>query len=140
MALIDEPDLPMANILKYIKGPDFPTGGQLVTNKRELTEVYEAGQGSLKLRGEWKTEKESGRGNPKIVITSIPYCVVRSDAGREDRRGRSSRSACRTCSTSATRPPTTCRVVLEYKKDADPQLVMAYLYKHTPLQTNVKST
>ncbi len=137
VALIDEPDLTTAKLLKFVKGPDFPTGGQLVSNKRELAEVYEAGQGSLKLRGEWKTEKETGRGNPKIVITSIPYAVVRSTVVEKiaevilkkrlphllDVRDESTEE---------------CRIVLEYKKGADPQLVMAYLYKHTPLQTNIQ--
>ncbi|HEY8430605.1 MAG TPA: DNA gyrase subunit A, partial [Sandaracinaceae bacterium] len=104
---------------------------------RELAEVYETGQGSLKLRGEWKVEKETGRGNPKIIITSIPYGVVRSTVVEKiaevilkkrlphliDVRDESTDD---------------CRIVLEHKKGADPQLVMAYLYKHTPLATNVQ--
>lgn len=137
VALIDDPELTSGKLLKHIKGPDFPTGGQLVSTKRELAEVYETGQGSLKLRGEWKVEKETGRGNPKIVITSIPYGVVRSSVVEKiaevvikkrlphllDVRDESTED---------------CRIVLEHKKGADPQLVMAYLYKHTPLMTNVQ--
>src|SRR5690606_38040786 len=99
--------------------------------------VYESGQGSLRLRGEWKVEKETGKGNPKIIITSIPYAVVRSTVVEKiaevilkkrlphliDVRDESTDD---------------CRIVLEHKKGADPQLVMAYLYKHTPLSTNVQ--
>jgi DNA gyrase subunit A len=137
VALIDEPDAPSSKLLKHIKGPDFPTAGQLVSSKREIAEVYETGQGTLKLRGEWKAEKETGRGNPSIVITSIPYGVVRSSIVEKiaeviikkrlphllDVRDESTED---------------CRIVLEYKKGADPQLVMAYLYKHTPLAATVQ--
>ena len=137
VALIDEPELPAAKLMKHVKGPDFPTGGQLVSSKKEIAEVYETGQGSLRLRGEWKVEKETGKGNPKIVVTSIPYAVVRATVVEKvaeviikkrlphllDVRDESTDE---------------CRIVLEHKKGADPQLVMAYLYKHTPLQTNVQ--
>lgn len=137
VALIEEPELPTNKLMKHIKGPDFPTGGQLVSTKKEIAEVYDSGQGSLKLRGEWKVEKASGKGNPKIIITSIPYGVVRSTVVEKiaeviikkrlphllDVRDESTED---------------CRVVLEHKKGADPQLIMAYLYKHTPLQTNVQ--
>ena len=137
VALIDDPELSLKGALKHIKGPDFPTGGQLIASKRELTSVYETGQGSLKLRGEWKVEAAKGRGNPHIVITSIPYSV--------ERRNVVSKIAdviigkklpplldVRDESTDVT------RVVCEIKKGADENLVMAYLYKHTPLQTNVQ--
>ena len=49
---IDDPTLETQGLLKHIKGPDFPTGGQILTSKQELREIYETGQGSLKLRGE----------------------------------------------------------------------------------------
>jgi DNA gyrase subunit A len=137
VAMIDEPDITVGKLLKHIKGPDFPTGGQLVSSKRELSEVYETGQGSLKLRGEWKVEEPKGKENPKIVVTSIPYAVERRAVvekiaeviiGKKlplllDVRDEST---------------DVCRIVLEHKKGGDPQLVMAYLYKHTPLATNVQ--
>jgi DNA gyrase subunit A len=139
VALIDEPDLTIAKILKYIKGPDFPTGGQLVSSKRELTEIYETGQGSLKLRAEWKVEEPKGRENPRIIVTSIPYAIDRNTIIEKiaevivqkklphltDVRDESDAKE-------------ECRIVLEHKKGADPQLVMAYLYKHTPLASNVQ--
>lgn len=137
VALIDEPELTTTKIMTHLKGPDFPTGGQVVSTKVELRQIYEAGHGSVKLRGEWRSEVAKGkRDNPKVVITSIPYGVVRSTLVEKiaeiiiqrrlphllDVRDESAEDT---------------RVVLEIKKGADPQLIMAYLYRHTPLQTNV---
>jgi DNA gyrase subunit A len=136
-ALIDlsrHKDLSVRDLLKHIKGPDFPTGGQILNSKSELKEIYETGQGSVRVRGEWKLE-DLPRGGKLIVVTSIPYTVNKSnlvakfgDLVRErkltplvDVRDESTKEV---------------RIVLEIKRDADPELVMAYLYKHTPLQTN----
>ena len=77
VALIDNPEGGLTEVLKHVRGPDFPTGGQLLSSKRELREVYETGQGSLKLRAEWKLEEPKKKGNPSIIITSIPYAVER---------------------------------------------------------------
>src|SRR5438874_2055168 len=72
--LVDDPSLESKDLLKFIKGPDFPTGGLLLAGKRELKEIYESGSGMLKLRGEWKIEEPKGRKqNPTLVVTSIPY-------------------------------------------------------------------
>jgi DNA gyrase subunit A len=72
ISLIDDRKQSVAQIMKRVKGPDFPTGGELVTPRTELRQVYETGQGTLKVRAEWKTE---GRGAtpPQIVLTSMPY-------------------------------------------------------------------
>ncbi|MFZ1862722.1 MAG: DNA topoisomerase IV subunit A [Polyangiales bacterium] len=135
VALIDG-DLSTKQLLRHVKGPDFPTGGELISSKQELADAYETGHGSLKLRGEWKIESPRG-GNPLIVIHSIPYSIERRAVvekiaeviiakklpGLLDVRDESTDD---------------CRIVCEMKKDADPQLIMAYLYKHTPLQTNVQ--
>ena len=133
-ALIADPSLSLARILQKIKGPDFPTGGELVSSRAELKAVYANGQGSLKLRGEWKTEKR--RGGSQIVITSIPYALekralVEKIADVIVSRKLPSLVDVRDESTQE------IRVVLEIKKAADPNLVMAYLMKHTPLQGNV---
>ena len=132
IAAIDDPT---ADPLKFIKGPDFPTGGQLLSTKKELREIYESGQGTLKLRAEYELE-ERGRGAQAVVVTSIPYGVAKASlvekiaeviVGRRlpalvDVRDESTDDV---------------RIVLELKRDADPGLVMSYLYKHTPLQTTV---
>ena len=67
VALIDDPKLESKDLLKYIKGPDFPTGGQVMNSKKELREIYETGQGGIHVRGEWKTEAEK-RGGEFIVL------------------------------------------------------------------------
>ncbi|HXT95481.1 MAG TPA: DNA gyrase subunit A, partial [Polyangia bacterium] len=77
VAMIDDRKLETKDLLKYIKGPDFPTGGQIINSKKELREIYETGQGSVRLRGEWKTES-GGRGGDHVVITSIPYALTKS--------------------------------------------------------------
>lgn len=135
-ALIDDPDLSVKQLLRTVRGPDFPTGGELVSSRDDIVSAYETGQGSLRLRGEWKLE-EPKKGSPLFVITSIPYAVERCTivekiaeiiVGKKlpvllDVRDESTDD---------------CRIVCEIKKDADPQLVAAYLYKNTPLQTNVQ--
>src|SRR5438132_413923 len=132
--LIAHPKQETKDLLKFIKGPDFPTGGQLLNSRAELRQIYETGQGSLRVRGEWKME-ELPRGGQQIVVTSISYAVNKSslvakfgDLVRERKL-----------------PPLVdvpdestkdVRIVLELKRDADADLVMAYLYKHTSLETN----
>src|SRR5438477_674171 len=136
-ALIDlskHKDLEVKDLLKHIKGPDFPTGGQILNSKSELRAIYESGQGSVRVRGEWKLE-DLPRGGNQIIATAVPYAVNKAslvmkfgDLVRErkltplvDVRDESTKDV---------------RIVLEIKRDTDPELVMAYLYKHTPLQTN----
>src|SRR5207248_2156334 len=122
------------DLLKHIKGPDFPTGGLVLHSRAELREIYETGQGGVRMRGEWKVE-DLPRGGKQVVITSIPYTVNKSSlvaklgeivrerrlAHLVDVRDESTKDV---------------RIVLEIKRDSDPERVMAYLYKHTPLQTN----
>ncbi|HKP62335.1 MAG TPA: DNA topoisomerase IV subunit A [Polyangiales bacterium] len=135
VAMVDEPELNVKGLLKHIKGPDFPTAGQLLSTKKEIEAVYTAGQGSFRLRGEWKLE-EPKKGGALIVINSIPYAVRRGAVVEKIAEVIIAKKLptlldVRDESTAET------RIVLEIKKDSDPQLVMAYLYKHTPLQTNI---
>ncbi len=134
--IIDKPNATLERVLCRIKGPDFPTGGELLSSKEEIRDVYATGQGSLKLRGTWKLE-EPPRSNPQIVITSIPYAVERRAVVEKTAEVILSKKLpvlldVRDESTDD------CRIVCEIRKGADPQLVLAYLYKHTPLQTNVQ--
>src|SRR5947209_1493259 len=71
--LIENPDATTAQLLDRVKGPDFPLGGKIVTDRATLRQIYEEGQGSIKVQGEWKVEAQ-GR-DRKLVITSIPYGV-----------------------------------------------------------------
>jgi DNA gyrase subunit A len=117
-----------------VKGPDFPTGGQILNSRKELREIYEAGQGPIKLRGEHKIE-EGKRGQRFIVITSVPYALNKSALVEDIANVIRDRKLPHLVDV---RDESTddVRVVLEIKKDADPALVMAYLYKNTALQQN----
>jgi DNA gyrase subunit A len=133
VAMIDDRKLETKDLLKYIKGPDFPTGGQIINSKKELRDIYETGQGGVRVRGEWKTES-GGKSGDHIVITSIPYALTKASVVERiadviinkklpmlvDVRDESTDDV---------------RIVLEMRPGADPNLVMAYLYKHTPLET-----
>jgi DNA gyrase subunit A len=138
VSLIDSPEPTSRSLLKHVKGPDFPTGGELLGSRKELQEIYETGQGTLKLRGEWKHEPAGRRGdNDAIVLTSIPYGIERSTVVEQIaaiivEKKLATLVDVRDESTSEV------RVVLELKRESDPQLVMAYLFKHTALQTTVQ--
>jgi len=132
IAAIDDP---AADPLKHVKGPDFPTGGQLLSTKKELREIYESGQGTLKLRAEYEVEERS-RGAQAIVVTSVPYGVAKASLVEKVAEVIVARKLPALVDV---RDESTddVRIVLELKRDADPGLVMSYLYKHTPLQTTV---
>jgi DNA gyrase subunit A len=132
IAMLDEPEITTAGLLKFIKGPDFPTAGEILTNKREIREIYETGQGSVKLRGEWTVETQP-RGKRQIVVTSLPYTVnkallVEKIAEMVGERKIPQIIDVRDESTDEV------RIVLELKSDASDDLAMAYLCKHTSLQ------
>jgi DNA gyrase subunit A len=134
IALADNRDLDHVQLMKHIDGPDFPTGGQLLNSKVELRQIYKDGQGTIRVRGEYKLEDRK-RGGTDIVITSIPYALTKATVVEKIAEIIIARKLpylldVRDEST------TDVRIVLEIKKDADPELVMAYLFKHTPLQSN----
>ena len=136
-ALIDlskHKDLEVKDLLKHVKGPDFPTGGQILNSKAELRAIYETGQGSVRVRGEWKTE-ELPRGGQQLVVTSIPYAVNKGTLVAKI--GELVRERKLTQVTDVRDESTTdVRIVLELKREASPELVMAYLFRHTALQTS----
>ena len=134
IALADNRELTTTNILKYIQGPDFPTGGVILNSKVELRQIYDEGSGAIRVQGQYKVES-AGRGVQRIVVTSIPYAVSKATVVEKVaeviiQRKLSQLTDVRDESTSDV------RIVLELKKDADPDMVMAYLFKHTPLQLN----
>ena len=75
--LIDNPKARSKTLLKYVKGPDFPTGGIIVDTPETIAEAYNTGRGSFRVRARWKQE-ETGRGTYLIVITEIPWLVQKS--------------------------------------------------------------
>jgi DNA gyrase subunit A len=133
--LLDNPDLSSVQLCRYVKGPDFPTGGQILNSADELKEIYKSGSGTIRLRATWE-EGQGTRASQTIHITSIPYAV--NKAGLVERIAE--------VVLSRKLPPLIdvkdvstddVRIELELKRDADPRMVMAYLFKNTPLQTNV---
>src|ERR1700726_460765 len=75
--LIDNPNARSRTLLKYVPGPDFPTGGVVVDPREAIAEAYGSGRGSFRVRARWKTE-DTGRGTYQIVVTQVPWLVQKS--------------------------------------------------------------
>jgi DNA gyrase subunit A len=132
--LLDNDELGNAQLCRYVKGPDFPTGGQILNSQEELKQIYKTGSGTIRLRGTWDIGPET-RSTKTIFIESIPYTVDKSQLVERIAEVVMSRKLpplldVRDLSTEDV------RIALEMKKDADEKMVMAYLFKHTPLQIN----
>jgi len=132
---IENPELTSVQLCRWVKGPDFPTGGQILNSQDELKQIYKTGQGAIRLRGTWE-EGPSTRSGKTVYITSIPYATNKATLVERIAEVVVARKL----------PPLLdvkdvstddVRIALELKKDADERMVMAYLYKHTPLQTSV---
>src|SRR5688572_16671077 len=77
LKLLDNPDLSSVQLCRYVKGPDFPTGGQILNSADELKEIYRTGSGTVRLRSTWEVGPAS-RGGQKLFITSVPYATNKS--------------------------------------------------------------
>ena len=131
IAVIDNPEMSIEEIMEYIKGPDFPTGG-LIMGTKGIKNAYTTGRGKVIMRG--RTEIEQVKSRSRIIITELPYMVNKAKLvkdianlvkqkkveGISDLRDESDRSG--------------MRVVIELKKDANPNLILTKLYTHTQLQ------
>lgn len=136
--LIHHGDATVAQLMKYIKGPDFPMGGRIVTDKRSLTTVYKDGRGPVKVRGEWKPESDSrSKGAQRLVVYSVPYGVETGSLLSEIGGIVESRKLPQLVDVAdETDDKNGLKIVLEIKPEADPETVMAFLYKHTNLEQN----
>jgi DNA gyrase subunit A len=134
IALIKDRDCSTSDLMKHIKGPDFPTGGEILNNRTELREIYDTGQGSVRLRGEYEIEPRSS-GKSEIVITSIPFAVDKSTIVERIGELIAARKVPQLLDV-RDESTTDVRIALELQKDADPNVAMAYLFKNTPLQNN----
>src|SRR5262249_211603 len=133
--LIENPEATTTNLMKELKGPDFPLGGKVVTDKPTLRKIYEDGTGSIRVQGEWKLEETSKK--RQLVITSIPYGVNKANLENTIGEIIASRKLPHiTGMLDETNEKAGMRLTLDLKPDADPEMVMAYLYKHTTLQEN----
>ena len=132
--LLKKPDCTPADLAKFVKGPDFPTGAMVYCGKG-LREAYETGRGSIKIRGRMAVEQKKGH-KEAVVISEIPYALNKSTLvekiahlitdkkidGVSDLRDESDRNG--------------IRIVLDMKRGAIPDLVINALYKYTPLETS----
>lgn len=136
--LIDNEEATVPQLMKYIKGPDFPLGGRIVTDRADLRQMYEEGRGSVKVRGEWRLDREKRREVPhRIVIYSVPYNVETGPLQVEIGGVIQSRKLPQLLEVAdETSAEHGLRIVLEIKPDADPEAVMAWLYRHTSLEQN----
>ncbi|MBR5516814.1 MAG: DNA gyrase subunit A [Firmicutes bacterium] len=130
--LIDEPESTVEDLIKIVKGPDFPTGA-VIMGKGPMKEAYRTGQGKVVVRAVTEIE-EAARGKQQIVVTEIPYQVNKARLiekiadlvndkkieGITDLRDESNRKG--------------MRIVIELKRDANPNIILNRLYKHTQMQ------
>jgi DNA gyrase subunit A len=132
--LLDNEDLSSAQLCRYIKGPDFPTGGQILNSQDELKEIYKTGSGSIRLRGTWDIGPET-RSTKTLYIDSAPYTVNKAQLVERIADVVMSRKLPQLLDVKDLSTEDV-RIALEMKKDADEKMIMAYLFKHTPLQIN----
>ena len=135
IAVIDKPEMPDDDLVKIVKGPDFPTGG-IIYGLQGIADCYRTGRGIMKIRAKVQVEEGKG-GRMSLVATEIPFQVNKGSllekiaqmvrdgkvAGISDLRDESDRDG--------------MRIVIELKKDANPKVVLNNLFVHTPLQTSI---
>ncbi|MDE5892109.1 MAG: DNA topoisomerase 4 subunit A [Acetatifactor sp.] len=132
--MLDE-NITTRELMRYIKGPDFPTGG-VVTNKDELLEIYETGTGKIKIRGKVEYEKSKG-GKTNVVITEIPYPMIGMNISKflQDVAALAeSKKTQDIVDISNQSSKEGIRIVIELRRDADPENFVNLLYKKTRLE------
>ena len=141
IALIDDEDISIDSLTKIIPAPDFPTGG-VIMGRQAIKHAYKTGRGGVVIRAKADIEQDPKNGKQKIVITEIPYQVVKSNLvksiaeiamgkdkkieGVTDVHEQSDREG--------------LRIVIDLKREAQPQVVLNQLYKHTQLQSSIGIT
>ena len=135
IAYMKNPDITTAEMMQYIKGPDFPTGG-IVANQDDLAAIYETGQGKIKIRGRIEIEKGKA-GKDKLVITEIPYTMIGANIGKFLNDVYSlveSKATTDIVDITNQSSKEGIRIVLELKKGADVEALKNLLYKKTKLE------
>ena len=134
LKLLDNPELSSVRLCKYIKGPDFPTGGHILNSPEELRQIYKTGSGTIRLRATWENGP-AFRTSRTILVTSVPYATNKAQIVERIAEVVLARKLAPLLDVKD-QSTDHVRIALEIEGDADPQMVMAYLFKHTPLQTN----
>ena len=137
IACMKKKSITTEELMEYVKGPDFPTGG-IVTNKSELLDIYKTGTGKIKLRGKVELEEAKRKSDrDKLVITEIPYTMIGANIGKfildvcdlvENKKTQDIVDVSNESSKEG------MRIVIELKKGADPEKVKNLLYKKTRLE------
>ena len=136
-AYMDKPDITTEELMEYVKGPDFPTGG-IVVNQKELKNIYETGSGKMKLRGKVHFEKAKKRSErDKLVITEIPYTMIGANISKfiADVVGLiENKTTSDIVDVSNESSKEGIRIVLELRRNADVERLENLLYKKTRLE------
>ncbi|HEY6556821.1 MAG TPA: DNA topoisomerase (ATP-hydrolyzing) [Polyangiaceae bacterium] len=132
-ALLEGKQLSSRELCRTVKGPDFPTGGQIISSIEEIKQIYETGQGTVKVRATWEKGGAS-RDGKTLFINSIPYGVNKAQLVERIADVVMSRKMPLLLDVKDVSADDT-RIELELKKDADEHKVLAYLFKQTPLQS-----
>lgn len=135
--LIDNPDADLQEICQYIKGPDFPTGGTIM-GRSGIRAAYATGRGRITLRGKAEIE-ETKNGKYRIVITEIPYKVRKKELVKSiyDLAADKKIEGIDDVVDYSSKRDGGIRIIVDLKKDANPQVVLNKLYKNTALQTTI---
>jgi DNA gyrase subunit A len=132
-AQIDKPSITIPELVKFIKGPDFPTGG-VICGIDGIKKYFETGRGAIKLRGKVGLEELKG-GREQIIITEIPFNVVRTNI-EEQIADLVNNKVITEISAERNESDENCRLVIELKRDAVAKVVINNLYRHTQLETS----
>ena len=133
--LIDNPDATPDDLMAFVKGPDFPTGG-LIMGRSGIMDAYRTGKGSIRVRARTEIIEGEGRKRDRIVVTEMPYQTSIAATASKIKDLVESRTVEGIADVNDESAGGNTRLVIELKKDAPALVILNNLYKHTPLQTN----
>ena len=130
---IDNPEAQVKELMKFIKGPDFPTGG-IICGKEGIKDAYATGRGKILVRAKAAIERQKGS-KDTIIITELPYQVNKANLVKAIADHITNKSVDGMVDIRDESDKEGIRVVIELRRDVQPQLILNYLYKHTQLET-----
>ncbi|MBK7715296.1 MAG: DNA gyrase subunit A [Gemmatimonadetes bacterium] len=133
-ALIDNPELTIADLARHIKGPDFPTGA-FIYGRQGIKEAYETGRGRIQMRARARIEEKESSGRSQIVITEIPYQVNKENLVKNIAELVIDKKLEGISGVNDESDKDGMRIVVDLKRDAIPNVVLNQLYKHTSMQS-----